>query len=632
MSERSDNPFEPRLGRMRSAGNAKRGRTFMSRVARSVSRAGPSPGTTGRKRSSGGGKHARRVVVKARFIRSAMSSSGALAQHLKYISRDSAMKAEDKGRVFDAANEDVDRQAFAESAEDDRHHFRFIVSPEDGAELADMKPFIRDLMSRMETDLETRLDWVAAVHDNTDHPHAHIVIRGRRDDGGDLVMPRAYISHGVRERAEELVMLELGPETQHERDVKLAREVKAERLTQIDRSLGRMAGEDRRLDLSKTPARYRVVNAARLRTLNSLGLARQIKGSIWELSDGFDETLKELGDRKDIIKQIHKALGGRVGRQLEPGRPFAGAAGRAPITGSVLRTGLGGDGHDEPFVVLDAVDGRAVSARVKSEDVHATLRPGMIVTLSPPDVNPRPSDHSIAEIAGANAGTYSAALHQASDPRASPTFIGAHIRRLEALRRVGISERLKDGTWRIPGDYLEQIRKHQIRAADRFGADVAVESWAGLSDQIEAPGLTWLDQTPLPDVPAYGFADEVRTAHALRRARLLERGLVSDARGDLDPSTRETLRRLGLEAAGSDIAAKIGKPYMAMPTHGTIEGVYRKSITRPEGKFSIIARQRNFTLVPWRQAMERARGQAISGVVRGQSISWKFGRQKGRTI
>ena len=41
-------------------------------------------------------------------------------------------------------------RAFAERCEDDRHHFRFIISPEDGAALGDLKTFTRELMRDVE--------------------------------------------------------------------------------------------------------------------------------------------------------------------------------------------------------------------------------------------------------------------------------------------------------------------------------------------------------------------------------------------------------------------------------------------------------------------------------------------------
>jgi type IV secretory pathway VirD2 relaxase len=81
------------------------------------------------------------------------------------------------------------------------HHFRIIVSPEDAAELTDLREYTRDLVRQMETDLGTRLDWVAVDHWNTDNPHVHLLVRGQTDQGADLVISRDYISHNLRSRA-----------------------------------------------------------------------------------------------------------------------------------------------------------------------------------------------------------------------------------------------------------------------------------------------------------------------------------------------------------------------------------------------------------------------------------------------
>ncbi|MBH9796816.1 relaxase/mobilization nuclease domain-containing protein, partial [Clostridioides difficile] len=79
-----------------------------------------------------------------------------------------------------------------------------------------LKPFVRDLMRQVEADLGTRLDWVAADHFNTGHPHTHIVVRGADERGQDLVIARDYIAHGMRARASDLMTRELGPETEIE--------------------------------------------------------------------------------------------------------------------------------------------------------------------------------------------------------------------------------------------------------------------------------------------------------------------------------------------------------------------------------------------------------------------------------
>src|SRR3546814_19414995 len=98
----------------------------------------------------------------------------------------------------------ADDLAFADRSKDDRHHFRFIVSPEDAGEMTDLRAFTRDLATQMEADLGSRLDWVAVDHWNTDNPHVHLLVRGVADTGADLVISSDYISRGLRSTAAEL--------------------------------------------------------------------------------------------------------------------------------------------------------------------------------------------------------------------------------------------------------------------------------------------------------------------------------------------------------------------------------------------------------------------------------------------
>src|SRR3546814_5105128 len=103
--------------------------------------------------------------------------------------------------LFDAHSDKADGNGFAERCADDRHHFRFIVSPEDCSELADVRAFTRDLVATMERDLGTRLEWVAVDHWNTDNPHVHLLVRGKGDDGHNLVIEKDYSRTWMRDRA-----------------------------------------------------------------------------------------------------------------------------------------------------------------------------------------------------------------------------------------------------------------------------------------------------------------------------------------------------------------------------------------------------------------------------------------------
>src|SRR3546814_10579821 len=58
-----------------------------------------------------------------------------LAKHIKYLERDGASRDGRDASMFDARTDRADRDAFAGRCEDDRHHFRFIVSPEDAGDM-----------------------------------------------------------------------------------------------------------------------------------------------------------------------------------------------------------------------------------------------------------------------------------------------------------------------------------------------------------------------------------------------------------------------------------------------------------------------------------------------------------------
>ena len=173
-----------------------RGQAVASRLKQQATERGP-------------GQRQRRVVVKARIVRPEVGS-GAAGAHLRYLQRDGTTRDGERGQLYGPERDREDGRAFVERGEGDRHSFRLIVAPEDGDRLADVRGFTRDVMAQMETDLGTRLDWVAVDHFNTGHPHSHVVIRGKDDTGKDLIIAQDYVTDGVRIRAQERVTLEWG--------------------------------------------------------------------------------------------------------------------------------------------------------------------------------------------------------------------------------------------------------------------------------------------------------------------------------------------------------------------------------------------------------------------------------------
>jgi type IV secretory pathway VirD2 relaxase len=139
----------------------------------------------------------------------------------------------------------------------------------------------------MERDLGTKLEWTAVPHWNTEHPRVHVVVRGKGDDGRDLVISRDYISHGLRARAEHLVTLELGPRSDLEIRRGLEAQVEADRWTNLDRSLTMEAARnDQIVDLRLSAdgaekGHFQACTIGRMRKLEQLGLAEPLGPAQW---------------------------------------------------------------------------------------------------------------------------------------------------------------------------------------------------------------------------------------------------------------------------------------------------------------------------------------------------------------
>ena len=366
--------FRIRPGRIRST-RAARTKPFLAQAlqaaqkAGGLSRAGGKRGSTfGRGRAASLaasrllGNRARGAIVKARVVRQ-VRSPGALRAHIGYLQRDGVTRDESPGKLFDAAGDEADGRAFADRCKDDRHHFRFIVSPDDAGELENLRTFTRELMDQAARDLGTRLDWVAMDHWNTEHPHVHILVRGRGDDGKDLVISRDYISTGFRARAGDLVTRELGPRSELETRQGLEAETTAERWTWIDRVLAREAGAaDGVIDLR--PRRdavddpLRELRIGRMRTLERLGLAEPAGPARWVLAVDAEQCLRELGERGDIIKRLHKSLTKDGTTRAPSSWALEGERHGEPVIGRLIARGLDDELRGSAFAVIDGIDGR----------------------------------------------------------------------------------------------------------------------------------------------------------------------------------------------------------------------------------------------------------------------------------
>jgi type IV secretory pathway VirD2 relaxase len=398
-----DNELRVRPGRIRDHGRGpSRPKSFVGQVMRAAKKAGHVGDSFGRGKGGasrsrfGRGRRAtlslslrstsRRVVMKARVVRhhGARFRSAPLSRHITYLKREGVTRDGAEARMFDATSDAVDERAFAERCRDDRHHFRFIISPEDAAELGDLRSFTRELMTDVATDLGTRLDWIAVDHWNTDNPHLHILIRGRAEDGQDLVISRDYISRGFRDRAAERVTLELGPRSEQEIRSALEREVEADRWTSLDRALRVAADEgagvaDLRHSASGEDSELRRLMVGRAARLERLGLAEQIAPGCWTLKAGIEDKLRDLSMRSDIIKRMHRAMGGGLREPDLAGFALHGDEPADAVLGRLVERGLHDELRGSAYAIVEGIDGRTHHIRFTDIEMTGDATPGAIV-------------------------------------------------------------------------------------------------------------------------------------------------------------------------------------------------------------------------------------------------------------
>ena len=588
MSE-GDNEFRVRPGRIKSTRAGKQ-KSFINQVLRAAKKSGhvALPSASG-KRASGYGRSSfgrgrgsfsrnrlfsssRRVVVKARVVRHQGKSfrSARLSAHLSYLKREGVSRDGEKGVMFDAGSERADDLTFADRCKDDRHHFRFIVSPEDAGDMTDLREFTRDLARQMESDLGTKLDWVGVDHWNTDNPHVHLIVRGVDQTGADLVISRDYISRGLRSRAEDLVSIELGPKPEHEIRNALEKEVTAERWTRLDVEVRIAADETGFIDLrpeapgASDPSLRRLM-VGRLQHLEHMGLAAPAGPGEWMVGLEAEKSLRDLGMRGDIIKTMHRAFTERGQDRGFTDYVIDGGGHGSPIMGRLVDRGL----HDEltgAYAVIDSTDGRAHHVRLRGIEAFEHSPPiGGIVEVrrfgGPEDERPtlllaNRSDFDLNRQISAPGATW--LDHRLVEREAMPMSnggFGGEVRdamqaRAEHLTEEGLARRQGQRVI-LQRDLLNTLRRREL---DAVGAKLQAET--GLPFQKTQPG------------------EHVAGVYRQRVALTSGRFAVIEGMG-------------------------------------------------PDGGLG-------FQLVPWTPPLEKKLGRHIAGVAKGSGgIEWSLGRQRG---
>lgn len=464
---------------------------------------------------SGRGKHAgrgplfsnspQRVTVKVNYYKHTGKNPGQrLRRHVQYLQRQAATVQDERPMAYSAEQEQVDAVELVKGWEGDKHHFRWVISPENGEQLGDLRGYVREVMGRVEKDLETKLAWFAVDHHNTDNPHTHVVIRGVDDQGVDLRIHPDYIKTGIRHRAQEVATERLGPRDPLEVEAQRKAEVTAKRVTGLDRRIEAALDGKQSLDMRQGAEsgileyeRSRVIG--RLQHLESMGLAKEPKHGRWAVADGFLAELRARAKQGDITKRLFDRMPDRAAyvREYE-----VDGFDTPPVQGVVMAKGQ----HDElgarNFVVIRDAASQDHYVTLSDKIDLTQVRDGSLVKAGPMKLPDGKAEHTI--LRQAKGGIYDPKAHVESlhawgkieDPEA---YVARHEARLKTLEGQGHVQKREDGTWQVPPDLVERA----LAEAETMRQNPVLKKWTQLTNVSGKPldklttakAWTYLDRT-----------------------------------------------------------------------------------------------------------------------------------------
>jgi hypothetical protein len=669
--ETDDIIFEPKVGRagrdrgasllklrtaIRIAGRIGPGRPSSSRSAAPAAQRGPRAhfvkGATAAPRPVLAGQ--RRVVVKARFVSHSGARGAPLRVHVAYLAREGRQTSPERPEAtgveqkpeldrsvsylsreaasggaglsfYNQRESDLDGKALTSAWVNDTRHFRLIISPEDGPALGDLRPFIREVMTGLEAKTGTQLEWIAVDHHDTDNPHTHILVRGRRSDGQDLFIPPKLIGSGIREHAQEIVTRVLGPRQQVDLIRERTQDIEIFGPSPLDKELVRSRDRAGRIHVSRPDL------IARLERLEGWALASRGADG-WRVDGDLNARLKVMATHAEVEKIVSASRLGKDAGTIREAEHTKLSAGELVHFGPL-------DDLGETFLaIVENEHGELQYTTLERADDLAQLdgvQVGANVALEPRAIEVRPSDIAVADVASRTGGVYSIAHHTSAAPGASQALMEANVRRLEAMRRAGLVERSADGVFQIAGDHLERALAFERKLAMRSPLEVRVHSHLPLRDQVKAIGPTRLDRILSGSEQRLTGKGRVAAAEAAalqqRRMFLIEQGLMGASDEKLGGHAISTMVRTELAEAARRASQALGVPVITQ-SRTSIGGVYVQRVDLAQGRMAIILQERQAFIVPWRPTLERFAGREVRGAMRGNGLSWALSIKRSQSL
>jgi len=386
-------------------------------------------------------------------------------KHAHYLTRDEVNKNGKQAKFFSFDGlERAELNEYISRTQCDAHEFRFIISPENG-DLLDLPSYTQDLLTIIQLDVGTKLEWYGVAHYNTDNPHVHLLVRGAKEDGTELRFSRDYIKEGFRNRAQQLATAELGQRSKLEIQLSLKKELKAERITNLDRLIYYKQGTGHRFNLDSIQPVSQDSIKSRLEKLKELKLARPLSSSQWELKPNFLKELQIHSQSKDIIKLLHKESSQELKKCI-----LFNPATSSVIEGRIIKKGPIDEIKDTEYILVCARDKSLHYVELSNLKLAQKCEIGSIVQVrsASPERLPK-SAENIIKAASQNADIFSPLIlkrnAQSKFPNLTPDAIDSFVQfhRKKAIKWAAqglIVQEAKD-KWKVPKNFLELLRHSQ---------------------------------------------------------------------------------------------------------------------------------------------------------------------------
>ncbi len=246
----------------------------------------------------GGGRgHAFVFPEQSQRVAFKMYYSNSMASHNEYIRHYMPQKDKvqvvEKPALFGMTEEEYDKKKIP-------LNFKCIISPEN--QDVNLEELAKSFIRRLEKHTGYSLIWRGAIHSDTEHRHAHVVINGKDKNGKDVFFNRETIVL-MRLMCMNAATVMLGERTK----VEIARAKlnlhKANRWTEIDEQIESLVDMDQKISQSNISMEI----ANRLSHLAEMRLAKHDKQSgEYMLEKGWKETLRVSGRYNTYLEEYLK--------------------------------------------------------------------------------------------------------------------------------------------------------------------------------------------------------------------------------------------------------------------------------------------------------------------------------------